>query len=128
MTIVFLSLRNLSCAEHTIDRVATDCLIRYIEAYLPNKTEADRRHPSISPLHADLNKMSLPPAIFTCGTLDCLLDDTIFMSSKWAISGAETIVKIYPGAPHGFVFFPEGSVDGTAEALADIKTFLTEKL
>lgn len=73
-----------------------------------------------------MTRLRLPPAIFTCGTLDCLLDDTVFMGAKWAMNGAESVVKIYPGAPHGFVFFPVGQCDGTEEALGDIKTFLTE--
>lgn len=47
----------------------------------------------------------LPPALFSCGTLDPLLDDSVMMSAKWAMSGAESILKIYPGAPHGFTFF-----------------------
>jgi len=99
---------------------------RYIEAYCPGMTQTQRRDPAVSPLYADLTKMKLPPALFTCGTLDCLLDDTIVMGSKWAMTGAEAMVKIYPGAPHGFVFFPPGQCDGTEEALSDIKTFLTE--
>ncbi|KAK4977362.1 hypothetical protein LTR28_007210 [Elasticomyces elasticus] len=70
----------------------------------------------------------LPPAIFTCGTLDCLLDDTVMMSAKWAMSGAETVVKIYPGAPHGFIFFPPGGTETTEEGLKDVRVFITEKL
>ena len=51
----------------------------------------------ISPFFADLTKMKLPPALFTCGTQDCLLDDSVMMSAKWLMSGAEAILKIYPG-------------------------------
>lgn len=71
----------------------------YIKAYLPNTTIEQRRDPMISPLWADFSKLEkrLPPALFTCGTLDCLLDDSVFMSSKWMMSGAEAILKIYPG-------------------------------
>lgn len=82
-------------------------LFRYIDAYLPGKTEAQRRDPTISPLYKDLRNLKLPPALFTCGTLDCLYDDTILMASKWALNGAETITKFYPGAPHGFVSRPQ---------------------
>lgn len=80
-----------------------DIMDKYIEAYLPGKTEEERRHPTISPLYKDTSNLKLPPTLFTCGTLDCLHDDTILMASKWAFSGAETITKFYPGAPHGFV-------------------------
>lgn len=51
----------------------------------------------ISPFFADLTKMKLPPALFVCGTLDCLLDDSVLMSAKWRMSGAESILKVYPG-------------------------------
>jgi len=91
-------------------------------------SEADRRDPAVSPLYTNLNKLKLPAALFTCGTSDCLLDDSVFMSAKWAMSGAKSVLKIYPGAPHGFVFFPQGGVEGTDEALADIKTFLSEEM
>lgn len=60
-------------------------------------TDADRRDYRISPLFADLSKMKLPPALFLCGTRDCLLDDSVFMHSKWAMTGTESILKIYPG-------------------------------
>ncbi|KAL1304441.1 hypothetical protein AAFC00_003438 [Neodothiora populina] len=101
-------------------------MARYLEAYLPGKTEEERRAPSISPLYKDMSSLNLPPALFTCGTRDCLYDDTIFMGAKWALSGAESITKFYPGAPHGFVFFPPGACDQTEKALADIKVFLNE--
>ena len=105
-------------------------MARYFEAYLPGKSLDERRDPWISPFYANLNKMKvsspelrpwpwsmltlllqLPPALFTCGTLDVLLDDSMMMSTKWAMSGAETILKLYPGAPHGFSFFPVGGTE-----------------
>jgi len=66
-------------------------------------TEEEKRHPSVSPLYADLEPLrgKLPPALFTCGTEDCLLDDTMFMSTKWLMAGGEAFVKFIPGAPHG---------------------------
>lgn len=52
----------------------------------------------ISPFWADFNNIGkLPPALFTCGTLDCLLDDSVLMSAKWMASGAEAVLKVYPG-------------------------------
>ena len=70
----------------------------------------------------------LPPALFTVGTEDCLKDDTLFMGVKWKMSGAEAIVKVYPGCPHGFVSFPPEVMDGVGECLEDMKTFLTEHM
>ncbi|KAK4983393.1 hypothetical protein LTR50_007260 [Elasticomyces elasticus] len=105
-----------------------DLMETYIEAYCPGMSQAEKRNPWISPFFMNLGKLKLPPAIFTCGTLDCLLDDTVMMSAKWAMSGAETVVKIYPGAPHGFIFFPPGGTETTEEGLEDVRVFITEKL
>jgi len=69
----------------------------YIAAYLPSTSEEDRRDPDISPFFADMSKIKAPPAIFTCGTLDPLLDDSVLMATKWTMSGAEAVLKLYPG-------------------------------
>lgn len=63
-------------------------------------TQEQKRDPKISPLYANMSKLKLPPALFACGTLDPLLDDSVMMSTKWAMSGAESILKIYPGMFH----------------------------
>jgi acetyl esterase/lipase len=44
-----------------------------------------------------MSKIKAPPAIFTCGTLDPLLDDSVLMATKWTMSGAEAVLKLYPG-------------------------------
>ena len=116
----------------------------YTAAYLPTQTEAERRHPDISPFYANLKQLKCPPAIFTCGTLDPLLDDSVLMATKWTMSGAEAVLKLYPGkctfskdsddvmpglthslqgAPHGFVFFAIGGTPETQKVLNDIKLF-----
>ncbi|CAK1365512.1 unnamed protein product [Cercospora beticola] len=105
-----------------------DIMLKYFEAYLPGKSKDDRRDPWISPLYAKLNEYKLPSALFTCGTSDLLLDDSVMMSTKWAMSGAESILKIYPGAPHGFSFFPVGGTERTDECLKDIGLYMRERL
>jgi acetyl esterase len=45
----------------------------------------------------------MPPALFTCGTLDPLLDDTLFMAARWQAAGSLAELAIYPGAPHEFL-------------------------
>jgi acetyl esterase len=63
-----------------------------------------RGHPDVSPLHADLS--GLPPALFSVGTLDPLLDDTLFMEARWRAAGNDAELAIYPGGVHGFNAFP----------------------
>ncbi|KAF2811358.1 uncharacterized protein BDZ99DRAFT_487179 [Mytilinidion resinicola] len=105
-----------------------DIMKRYIDVLLPNTTIEQRRHPSISPFFADLRGLKLPPALFTCGTEDPLLDDTVFMSAKWMMWGNEAVVRIYNGAPHGFIMFPPGTIDAVQEGLDASTDFVKEKL
>jgi acetyl esterase/lipase len=45
----------------------------------------------------------MPTALFSCGTLDPLLDDTLFMATRWQAAGSPAQLAIYPGAPHEFL-------------------------
>jgi acetyl esterase len=65
--------------------------------------EERRRDPDVSPLWADLR--DLPAALFTVGTLDLLVDDTLFMHARWIAAGNTADLAIYPGGVHGFVSF-----------------------
>ena len=65
-----------------------------------------RRDPDVSPLYADLAR--LPPALFTVGTLDPLLDDTLFMANRWCASAGSVELAVYPGGIHAFNSFPIG--------------------
>jgi len=75
---------------------------QFYNAFLPTVTE--RRDPDISPLYADLK--GLCPALFSVGTKDALLDDTLFMHARWVAAGNPGELAIYPGGAHGFTLFP----------------------
>lgn len=84
------------------------------DAFLP--AGIDRRDPDVSPLFARLHDM--PPALFTIGTRDALLDDSLFMHGRWVAAGNEGVLDVYPGGAHGFVAFP-GEIAGKSNAAQD---------
>ena len=57
-------------------------------------------------------------ALFTVGTKDALLDDTLFMHARWVAAGNETELAIYPGGAHGFTLFPN-ELSKSAQARMD---------
>lgn len=63
----------------------------------------DLKDPAISPLYADLQ--ALPPAPFSVGSVDPLLDDSLFMHMRWQAAGNAAQLAIYPGGTHGFNSF-----------------------
>jgi acetyl esterase/lipase len=94
---------------------------QFYSAFLPTVT--DRRVPDISPLYADLR--GLCPALFSVGTKDALLDDTLFMHARWVAAGNPAELSIYPGGAHGFTLFPnELSKAATAKMDAFLKRVL----
>jgi len=91
-------------------RKATDTLIvtrQTLEVHLDRYAPQELRdRPDISPLRAELKDM--PPALFTVGTLDPTLDDTMFMYRRWVAACNRAQLAIYPGGIHGFTFLPTG--------------------
>jgi acetyl esterase/lipase len=63
-----------------------------------------RRDPDVNPLYADLRDM--PPALFAVGTLDPLLDDTLFLHARWLAAGNQAQLDVYPGGIHGLDGYP----------------------
>ena len=94
---------------------------QFSHAFLPGIT--DRRIPDISPLYADLR--GLCPALFSVGTKDALLDDTLFMHARWVAAGNPAELAIYPGGAHGFTLLPNGLATG---ATARIDAFFNRVL
>jgi acetyl esterase/lipase len=78
---------------------------RFMEWFVEQYTRPghDLRDPDISPLYADLDAM--PPALFTIGTMDPLIDDTVFMAARWAAAGLDSDLAVYPGGIHTFWYF-----------------------
>jgi acetyl esterase/lipase len=89
----------------------------FADQFLPGHDRERRRDPDISPLFAELSGM--PPAIFTIGTADPLLDDTLFMEARWRQAGHPTELRIWPEAPHGFVSLPMSVADAALAAEHD---------
>ncbi|HKE75832.1 MAG TPA: alpha/beta hydrolase fold domain-containing protein [Acidimicrobiales bacterium] len=75
-----------------------------VDAYLPGRSLADLSDPACSPLYADLT--GLPPALFTVGHADHLLDDNLFMAARWRAWGNQAELAVYPDCIHGFLRFP----------------------
>jgi acetyl esterase len=75
-----------------------------LDLFLPEMSDTQRRDPDISPLYANLRGM--PPALFAVGTNDHLLDDTLFMASRWEVAGNRTELLVYPDTPHGCIALP----------------------
>jgi acetyl esterase len=74
--------------------------------FLPGLDDEQLRDPAISPLYADLT--GLPPALFTVGTADPLLDDTLFMAARWEAAGNDAELLVYADGIHAFNAFPTG--------------------
>ena len=90
---------------------------QFYNAFLPEGP--DRRTPDISPLYANLK--GLCPALFSVGTCDALLDDSLFMHARWVAAGNPAELAIYPGGAHGFTLFPNAL---SSDAAARMDTFL----
>lgn len=96
---------------------------KFGDAFLPNLSEEEKRSPQLSPLYADLR--GLCPALFTIGTKDALLDDSLFMHTRWVAAGNVGELDVYPGACHGFIAFPCAQ---TFQSLAKQAAFLNSAL
>ena len=99
----------------------TLAIVGFRKSFLPAGT--DMSDPDVSPLYADLR--GVPPALFTVGTRDALLDDSLFMAPRWLAAGNVAELALYPGACHGFVSidFPQ-----RGEAVTRMEGFLRKHM
>ena len=84
--------------------LSTPVMQYFFDMYLPEMDGEARRDPDVSPLYADLRDM--PPALFSVGTLDPLLDDTLFMEARWRAAGGRTELVVHNEAIHAYNMFP----------------------
>lgn len=90
---------------------------------LPTRDEAARRAPDVSPLYADLAR--LPPALFFCGTIDPLIDDSRLMQERWQAQSGNARLLVIPEAPHAFNRFPTRIA---ARTNAFVRAWLAQRL
>ncbi len=88
--------------RNPVSVVGKTSLRKFVEAYLPEGVNP--RDPDVSPLYADVHGM--PPALFTVGTIDPLLDDSLFLHARWIAAGNDAELAVYPGASHAFNSLP----------------------
>jgi acetyl esterase/lipase len=95
----------------------TAAIKAFAASFLPEDT--DTTDPDISPLYAELHAM--PSALFSVGTRDALMDDSLFMAPRWLAAANAAELALYPGACHGFLSIPFRQRD---EAVARMVKFL----
>jgi acetyl esterase/lipase len=81
--------------------VDTPALRRFADAYAPTDRHGD---PDVSPLHAEL--AGLPPIQVSVGTLDLLLDDSLFLYTRLLAALVPSELVLLPGGTHGFDLAP----------------------
>lgn len=66
----------------------------------PDMSDAQRRDAALSPLFADLH--GLPPALFSVGDCDMLLEDSERMAERWDEANGNATLIVAPQSPHAF--------------------------
>jgi acetyl esterase/lipase len=103
--------------------LSTPIVARFTDWFVPAERRGD---PDVSPLQADLRGM--PPALFSVGTLDPLLDDSLFMAARWRAAGSRAELALWPGGVHAFNAFPIPlAARANERALAFLKARLAER-
>jgi acetyl esterase/lipase len=103
------------CAPSDVPDILDDGLFAFVnECFVPGLTVEECMDPSISPLYADLH--GLPPALFTVGSADHLLDDSLYMAARWAAYGNESELAVYPDCIHAFTRSPPSCRSGPTSA------------
>ncbi|CAG8954472.1 hypothetical protein HYFRA_00004384 [Hymenoscyphus fraxineus] len=101
---------------------------QFSDSFMPNMSLAQKKTPAVSPFYEDLEPFRgrLPSALFTCGTEDPLLDDSVLMGMRWMMAGGTAFIKIYTGAPHGFIIIPPAMLKEAEQCYGDIRTYIVD--
>ena len=73
--------------------------------------------PDVSPIQGDLTGM--PPALFTVGTRDLLLDDSLFMYGRWLSYGSKANIIIVTDADHAFNAFTSATTKSVEDKISE---------
>lgn len=92
----------------------------FVRCYVP--AGVDVRLPDVSPFYAELG--GLPPALFSIGTRDPLLDDSLFMAARWCAAGNAAELAVYPGGCHVFHMFDSALAEA---CLSRLTTYLASQ-
>lgn len=95
---------------------------KFVDAAFGNVPMEGRKLGTVSPLYADTSDM--PPALFLVGQVDPLVDDSVFMASRWSLAGNKTQLRVVPAACHAWTLFPLGEV--TDEGLEEVFSFVKQ--
>ncbi|MBS1598626.1 MAG: alpha/beta hydrolase fold domain-containing protein [Bacteroidetes bacterium] len=113
------SLRQTTDSTPILSKTNVDATFEFVFGKLDTK---QLQNPANSPLYANLK--GLPPALFTVGTADPVIDDSFFMESRWRVAGNKTFLAVYPECPHAFNYFP---VEIAAVANRKIQQWIIEQ-
>jgi acetyl esterase len=105
------------------DVIGSETFDDVLAAYTPGLSRLDVRRPDISPMYAPLH--GLPPALFTVGSADHLLDDSLLMAQRWEAFGNDAELAVYPDCPHAFVGLP---TELARRAAARVEEFIARHL
>ncbi|KQT60668.1 MULTISPECIES: alpha/beta hydrolase [unclassified Aureimonas] len=98
----------------------TEDIGQFVQRFLKNGE--DPRSAAVSPLYAGLK--GLPPALFTVGTCDLLIDDTLFMAQRWLAAGNGMELSLHNAGCHVFQAFPSAA---GVRSMAEIETFIRHR-
>ena len=101
--------------------LSSEMMKKFEDSYLQNNE--DKTNPDVSPMFGDFSDM--PPAIFTIGTRDLLLDHTLLMHSRWVAYGNKAEIIIVPGADHAFIAFP---CKTTSAVIKELNKFILKEI